>query len=103
MQAEKQILQFEETGYLRSGIHDCSWQMLEKLTFTNSRRQELGSKLLKFVRWPLGMGVFRRTYIGGGFMSNRASPQDIDLILETQHPYGPEAFSAMEPFFFPWP
>ena len=99
MQTENQILQFEKTGHLRAGIHDCDWQILLQLTLTNPHRRNLGTKLLSFLRWPFSMGVFPRIYMGGGFISNQAFPQDIDLILETQYPFGPEAFSAMEPFF----
>jgi hypothetical protein len=99
MEDRGQLLQFEETGYLKPGVHDCAWDMLRKLTFTNSYREGLGGKLLKFLRWPLRMGQFPQVYIGGGFVSDSPSPQDIDLVLETRHPFGAEAFGAMEPFF----
>jgi hypothetical protein len=96
---EKQFLQFDETGHLKAGVHSCSWAMLKKLTFTNTHRKRLGGKLVEFLKWPRRLGSFPRLYIGGGFISSRPLPQDIDVVLETQHPFGPEAFLAMEPFF----
>jgi hypothetical protein len=38
-------------------------------------------------------------YIDGGFISNKSSPEDIDVILLTRASYGAAAFAAMEPFF----
>lgn len=99
MEYQGQLLRFEATGYLKPGVHDCTWGMLRKLTFTNSHRADLGRKLLRFLRWPLRMGHFPYVYIGGGFISDSPLPQDIDLVLETRRPFGPEAFGAMEPFF----
>ena len=99
MNLENQLLQFEETGWLKAGVHDCSLEMLRKLTFTNPHRQNLGGKLLKFLRWPVQMGAFQQVYIGGGFLTNLPSPQDVDVILETRAPFGPEAFGAIQPFF----
>ena len=96
---DKQSLQFDETGHLKAGVHNCSWTMLQKLTITNAHRERLGQKLVEFLRWPHRLGSFPQVYIGGGFVSNRPFPQDIDLVLETQHSFGPEAFMAMEPFF----
>jgi len=100
MQDRGQLLQFEKTGYLKPGVHDCTWDTLRKLTFTSSYREALGGKLLRFLNWPLRMGQFPQVYIGGGFVSDSPLPRDIDLVLETQHPFGAEAFGAMEPFFF---
>jgi hypothetical protein len=99
METEEQFLQFEETGCLKAGVHECTLETLQKLTFTNLHRQYLGGRLLNFLRWPLGLGTFEQVYIGGGFISNSPFPQDIDLVLEPKYPYGPAAFAALEPFF----
>ena len=99
MENREKLLQFEETGHLKPGVHECTWEMLQKLAFTNSHRADLGTKLLKFLRWPLRMGDFPHVYIGGGFISYSPFPQDIDLVLETRHAFGVKAFGAMEPFF----
>jgi hypothetical protein len=44
-------------------------------------------------------GTFAYAYIDGGFITNKALPEDIDVILQTRVSYGAEAFAAMEPFF----
>ena len=44
-------------------------------------------------------GKFSHAYIDGGFITNKAFPKDIDVILQTRAQYGAEAFAAMEPFF----
>jgi hypothetical protein len=99
MKSKRQLLQFDEAGYLKAGVHNCSWATLQKLTLTNLHREMLGRKLVEFLRWPRLLGSFPQAYIGGGFISSRPFPQDIDLVLEMRHPFGPEAFTAMEPFF----
>jgi hypothetical protein len=99
MDTKQQFLHFGETGYLKTGVHDCTWDAFQKLTFTNSHRVDLGTQLMSFLSWPIRLGTFRWVYIGGGFVSRRPFPRDIDLILETQFRFGPEAFGAIEPFF----
>jgi hypothetical protein len=99
MKTEKQSLQFEETGYLKAGVHRCTVEMLKTLTFTNPHRRNLGNKLLKFLKWPYEARSFVNAYIGGGFVSDRPFPVDVDLVLEAKSPFGPEAFAAIEPFF----
>ena len=74
--------------------------MLQTLTFTNPHRRSLGDKLLKFLKWPHEAKTFVNAYVGGGFVSDRPFPVDVDLVLETKSPFGPEAFAAIEPFFF---
>jgi hypothetical protein len=49
--------------------------------------------------WPAQSGDFTSAYLGGGFISSRTDPDDIDLVLQTKHRYGPKAFKAVEPFF----
>jgi len=99
MNMKTQFLHFEDTGYLKSGVHSCTLEMLQTLTFTNPHRRSLGDKLLKFLKWPYEAKTFMNAYIGGGFVSDRPFPVDVDLVLETKSPFGPEAFAAIEPFF----
>jgi hypothetical protein len=95
----KESLVFEINGHLEPGIHDCTMDELQALTFTNSHRRALGAKLLNFLDWPTGLQGFAHIYIGGGFLSNRPVPSDVDLVLETKGRFGSEAFAAVEPFF----
>ena len=96
---EKQALAFDSNGFLRRGIHDCTWTDLQALAFTNCHRRKLGSLLMDFLQWTIRNQGFSYIYIGGGFLSARTRPRDIDVILETKDPFGPDAFAAVEPLF----
>jgi hypothetical protein len=65
----------------------------------NPLRRELWSRFQEFLNQAVATGFFSQAYIDGGFITNKPAPQDIDLILQTKAPYGPDAFRAMEPFF----
>ncbi len=54
---------------------------------------------MRFVSFVERMDAFSYAYLGGGFVSLKDSPQDIDLILETSMEYGPRSLEAMIPFF----
>ncbi len=56
-------------------------------------------QLSSFLIDPVIKHKFTAVYVGGGFISNKPHPSDIDLVLETASPYGPEAFEAVAPFF----
>jgi hypothetical protein len=86
-------------GYLPTGVHECSFEELEKRFATNAARITLCHRLADFLRWAGSTGSFSEAYIDGGFITDKALPEDIDVILQTKVNYGPAAFSAMEPFF----
>lgn len=56
-------------------------------------------QLVSFLALPILCHKFSFAYLGGGFVSIKPRPGDIDLVLETVDPYGPEAFAAVSPFF----
>ncbi len=56
-------------------------------------------QLMSFLALPVLCHKFRFAYFGGGFVSKKAKPGDIDLVLETEESYGPEAFAAVSHFF----
>ena len=66
--------------------------------FTEHRRK-MWLQLSSFLIEPVIKHKFTAVFIGGGFVSTRPDPSDIDLVLETADPYGPEAFEAVAPFF----
>jgi hypothetical protein len=95
----KRSLEFDSSGFLKEGTHDCTLADLQVLTFTNCHRRNLGKRLMSFLHWTVRLRGFSHIYCGGGFLSARSYPQDIDVVLETKDPFGPEAFAAVEPFF----
>ncbi len=86
-------------GCLPEGVHDCAFEQLRERFATNPKRVELWERLQKFLNWALSTSAFSHAYIDGGYITNKSQPEDIDVILQTLAPYGPEAFRAMEPFF----
>lgn len=95
----RNALKFNVTSFLRPGIHTCTLADLEALTFTNDHRRRLGAQLVEFLEWTMLRPGISRVYLGGGFISSRPDPSDIDVILETEEAFGLKAFAAIEPFF----
>lgn len=90
---------FNTNGLLPSGIHDCSLADAEKRFVLNPYRAELWKKLLTFVDWTRSLDSFDILYLDGGFISDKARPEDIDVILQTRAAYGTAALESMTPFF----
>jgi hypothetical protein len=90
---------FNYHGYLPEGIHETTLERLQERFVINPQRVLLWGRLQEFLGWAITLGSFSHAYIDGGFVTGKAFPEDIDIILETRASYGPEAFAAMEPFF----
>lgn len=86
-------------GHLPEGIHDTSLAEIQQRFVTNPVRAELWRRLQDFLQWVISTEQFSHAYIDGGFTTDKESPTDIDVILQTRAGYGPEAFRAMMPFF----
>jgi hypothetical protein len=80
-------------------VHDTTLEKLRERLVFNRQRTALWEKMLLFLNGAIATGKFSHAYIDGGFLTDKPSPEDIDVILQTIEPYGPEAFRAMEPFF----
>jgi len=90
---------FNYHGYLPEGVHDTTLEQLHARLAINPKRVILWGRLQEFLQWAVATGAFSHAYIDGGFITNKSSPEDIDVILQTRAKYGAEAFAAMEPFF----
>ena len=90
---------FNYHGYLPEGVHDTTLDQLHARLVINPKRTILWDHLQEFLRWTVATGTFSHAYIDGGFITNKANPEDIDVILQTRARYGADAFAAMEPFF----
>ncbi len=86
-------------GYLPEGIHDTDVDTLRRAFVTNAKREALWDRLQQFLHWAMAQGEFSHAYIDGGFVTDKPSPEDVDVILQPKAPFGAEAFRAMEPFF----
>ncbi len=90
---------FDASGNLPVGIHACSTEDLAKLVRFNEHRRKMWRQLACFLAWPSLTQRFRHAFIGGGFISTKAAPSDIDVVLEAASPYGPDAFASVARFF----
>ena len=90
---------FNYHGYLPEGVHDTTLDQMRERFVINPQRSVLWERLQEFLRWVRTTGSFSHAYVDGGFITNKACPEDLDLILQTRATYGAEAFGAMEPFF----
>jgi PAS domain S-box-containing protein len=90
---------FDASGHLPVGIHAGTLHALYRIVRFNEHRRKMWLQLSSFLIEPVIRHKFTAVYIGGGFVSTKAHPSDIDVVLETASPYGPEAFEAVAPFF----
>lgn len=86
-----------DTGWLPSGVHDAEWEEIDELFGATPRRRKMLARLLAFLHWANREAQFNHAYLGGGFISQKPTPGDIDLVLETRAPYGPDSLNAMAP------
>ncbi len=96
---EARLPKFDESGNLPVGINACSIEDLARLVRFNEHRRKMWRQLACFLAWPSLTQRFRHAFIGGGFISTKAAPSDIDVVLEAASPYGPEAFASVARFF----
>jgi PAS domain S-box-containing protein len=99
VQPEDAVPQFDAAGHLPVGIHSSTLSGLYRVVRFNEHRRKMWIQLACFLIDPVIRRKFSAVYIGGGFVSTKPHPSDIDLVLETASPYGPEAFEAVAPFF----
>jgi hypothetical protein len=99
MQPNGLLPAFNYHGFLPEGIHDTTFDVLRERFVINPQRVALWERLEAFLKEALAYDTFSYVYIDGGFITGKAAPEDIDIILQTKVPYGAEAFKAMEPFF----
>jgi hypothetical protein len=99
MESDVSLPPFNDFGYLPEGVHETTLEQMRERFVINPKRTLLWGRFEEFLGWAVSTGKFSHAYIDGGFITNKSAPEDIDLILQTRARYGPEAFSAMEPFF----
>jgi len=89
----------QESPLLAAGLHDVTVEGLAALVCFNETRRKMWARLASFLLLPASSERFAYAYLGGGFLSRKPNPHDIDVVLQTAMPYGPEAFEAISTFF----
>jgi hypothetical protein len=90
---------FNEAGFIPEGVHEATLEAVRSLLVTSPKRAKMWGQLIEFLSWPISTGHYSYAYLGGGFISQKPEPEDIDLILHVRYPFSDKAFMAMEPFF----
>ena len=73
---------FQKNGNLPKGVHKASLQLIEEVFgIGTARRKWLFGNLAKVVELASSTGELRRVIIWGSFVSQKESPQDLDLLL----------------------
>lgn len=78
------IPQFEETGLLPEGLHDCAFEEVAArfAGFQGSdRRPRLWAQFTAFYKEAKASGLIELLLLDGSFVTATAIPNDIDLIL----------------------
>jgi hypothetical protein len=99
MQADLSLPPFNLHGFLPEGVHETTLDHLRARFAINSHRVQLWGRLEEFLAWVIATKQFSHVYIDGGYITSKAQPEDIDVILQTSAFYGTDALKAMEPFF----
>lgn len=83
------IPQLDENGHLPPGVHEASLAEIRKRfgQFRETdRRVELCTKLDAFVREANESGIVKALIIDGSFVTSKAQPGDVDLIVVLREP-----------------
>ncbi len=76
------IPEFNKDGNLPEGIYPSGEEeFLDRFTTNSSRRKWLGQRLKEIFTLAKLTGNLNRIFIWGSFVSNKESPNDIDLLL----------------------
>lgn len=99
MQPDSPLPPLNLNGFLPEGIHETTLEVVRERFAINPKRMLLWQRLEEFLKGFVSAKHFSYIYIDGGFITSKAAPEDIDVILEPNTPWGPETFAVLVPFF----
>jgi hypothetical protein len=77
------IPDFEASGILPTGIHDCDLDEIEARYVYNDRRRNIWHPFRFYLRQIAeGIPEVSVAYVDGSFVTDKVEPGDVDLILE---------------------
>lgn len=82
------IPQLDEHGLLPSGIYPCRLADAERRFSTDAHRAALWNNLLDVLRQLHHLDLAYPIYLAGGYFSDKASPEDIDLVHDLRQACG---------------
>ena len=90
---------FDATGYLPAGVHDCSIPHLAKVSCLDDQRRQMWPQLVSFLALPILSHQYSHAYLGGEFVSRHKAPSLFDVMLKTTMNYGPESLAVVAQYF----
>lgn len=75
------IPQFDNTGYLPSGIHLCSGEEFLERFCSSESRKTFTKTVVHILDFAKDRGA-RNIFVGGSFITNKENPSDIDCLIE---------------------
>lgn len=76
------IPDFEAAGILPTGIHNCDLKEVAEKFVYNKRRDDIWNKFKFFINQVIKVPEISVAYVDGSFVTDKAVPSDVDLILE---------------------
>lgn len=76
------IPDFDSTGLLPAGIHDCTLQEMQLRFAWNTHRTGLYGKLQTFMTSELRQRFPDPVYCNGSFVTDKDLPEDTDIVLD---------------------
>lgn len=84
-------------GILPEGVHSCAGVDFQHAFATNDRREELHTKLLRFLNWLKTKNItVIEFYADGSYTTSKTAPSDIDLVLDIDGLPGSAAVEAFK-------
>ncbi|MFZ1023296.1 MAG: hypothetical protein WAN87_04095 [Thermoplasmata archaeon] len=75
------VLELRSDGILAPGVHAATFDEVVELFGRTARRRALALKLGRLVHVARRCGIVREIYVDGSFVTDKADPGDIDIIL----------------------
>src|SRR5205085_8395563 len=93
------IPDFDENGFLPPGVHACTLDEIQQRfgrARVNFQRSELFARLQEYVREARSSQLVKAIALDGSFVTDKASPNDIDMIVILAEEYDNKA--VLRPF-----
>jgi len=87
---------FDREGYLPEGVYEACFELVIERFATNPIRKALCQRLERFLLTAIDSKNYSHAYIGGEFTTAKASPKEIEVILQIQDEDGSKSFQAVE-------
>lgn len=73
---------FDEYGFLPSGVYDTTIQEVQRRFCTNEQRVQIFSRFEDYVNEVSVFGMQFACYLDGSFISDKDDPQDLDVVID---------------------